>query len=96
MLDYSDEKWVEQVRELTGGRGVDVIYDPVGGDVFDLSTKCIAPGGRLLVIGFASGRIPSIAVNRVLLKNISIVGVFWGGHVFVAAPNPLTKRSTVE
>jgi NADPH2:quinone reductase len=71
----------EQVKALTGGRGADVIYDPVGGDVFDLSTKCIAPEGRLLVIGFASGRIPSIAANRVLLKNISLVGVLWGGYV---------------
>ncbi|MDE3196139.1 MAG: NADPH:quinone oxidoreductase family protein, partial [Acidobacteriota bacterium] len=68
-FDYRSGGWVEEVRKLTGGRGADVIFDPVGGDVFDLSTKCIAPGGRLLVIGFASGRIPSIAMNRVLLKN---------------------------
>lgn len=80
-LNYGSEGWVEQVRELTGGRGADVIYDPVGGDIFDLSTKCIAAEGRLLVIGFAGGRIPSIAANRILLKNISVVGVFWGGHV---------------
>ena len=81
VLDYRSNTWVEAVKELTGGRGADVIYDPVGGDVFDLSTKCIAAGGRLLVIGFASGRIPSIATNRILLKNMSVVGVFWGGHV---------------
>jgi NADPH:quinone reductase len=80
-LDYSDPAWVDRVKEITGGRGADVIYDPVGGDVFDLSTKCIAPEGRLLVIGFASGRIPSIAANRVLLKNMSLVGVLWGGYV---------------
>ena len=79
-LDYNDASWVERVKQITG-RGADVIYDPVGGDVFDLSTKCIAPEGRLLVIGFASGRIPSIATNRVLLKNMSLVGVLWGGHV---------------
>lgn len=78
-IDYRDEKWVEQVNAITR-KGADVIYDPVGGDVFDLSTKCIAPGGRLLVIGFASGRIPSIQANRALLKQISIVGVFWGRH----------------
>jgi NADPH2:quinone reductase len=81
VLDYRDDKWVEQVKALTGGRGADVIYDPVGGDVFDLSGKCIAPFGRLLVIGFAAGRIPSIAANRILLKNMSVVGVFWGGQV---------------
>jgi NADPH2:quinone reductase len=66
--------------ELTGGRGADVIYDPVGGDIFDLSTKCIAFGGRLLVVGFASGRIPAIQANRILLKNISIVGLHWGTY----------------
>ena len=80
-IGYADPSWVDQVKEVTGGRGVDVIYDPVGGDVFDLSTKCIAPEGRLLVVGFAAGRIPSIAANRVLLKNMSVVGVFWGRHV---------------
>jgi NADPH2:quinone reductase len=81
VINYSDQSWVNRVKEITGGRGADVIYDPVGGDVFDLSTKCIAPLGRLLVIGFASGRIPSIAANRILLKNIAIVGAVWGGHV---------------
>jgi len=78
-LDYNDTSWVDQVKQLTG-HGADVIYDPVGGDVFDLSTKCIASGGRLLVIGFAGGRIPTIAANRILLKNISIVGALWGGY----------------
>ncbi len=81
VIDYTDAVWVDQVKQLTGGRGADVIYDPVGGDVFDLSSKCIASGGRLLVIGFASGRIPSIAANRILLKNMSVVGALWGGHV---------------
>ena len=81
VFDYRSPTWVEAVKDLTGGRGADVIYDPVGGDVFDLSTKCIASGGRLLVIGFAGGRIPSIATNRILLRNMSVVGVFWGGHV---------------
>ena len=79
-FDYSKADWVEQVMAATGGRGADVIYDPVGGDVFDLSTKCIAFGGRLLAIGFASGRIPSIQVNRVLLKNIAVVGLHWGAY----------------
>jgi NADPH2:quinone reductase len=79
-LSYADPGWVDQVKQITG-KGADVIYDPVGGDVFDLSSKCIAPGGRLLVIGFASGRIPSIAANRILLKNIAVVGAVWGGHV---------------
>jgi len=80
-LNYSDAGWVDQVKQITGGRGADVIYDPVGGEIFDLSTKCVAPEGRLLVIGFAGGTIPSIAANRILLKNMSVVGVYWGGFL---------------
>jgi len=80
VLDYGNGHWPDQVKQITGDRGADVIYDPVGGDVFDLSSKCIAPEGRLLVIGFASGRIPSIAANRILLKSMSVVGVFWGTY----------------
>ena len=77
-LNYRDEDWVERVNELTDGRGADVIYDPVGGDTFDLSTKCVAFEGRILIIGFASGRIPSAKMNRVLVKNFSLVGLHWG------------------
>lgn len=80
-LNYQDGGWVEQVKQITGGRGADVIYDPVGGEIFDLSTKCIAPEGRLLVIGFAGGTIPSIAANRILLKNMSVIGAYWGGYL---------------
>src|SRR5438874_2548639 len=79
-LDYRSDGWVDAVREVTGGRGADVIYDSVGGDVTDASLKCIAWNGRLLVIGFASGRIPEVKLNRVLLKNISLVGLHWGAH----------------
>jgi NADPH:quinone reductase len=81
VIDYQDGSWVDRVKELTGGRGADVICDPVGADIFDQSTKCIAPEGRLLVVGFAGGRIPVIQANRVLLKDISIVGVHWGPYV---------------
>ena len=80
-LSYTDPGWVERVKEITGGRGVDVVYDPVGGDVFELSTRSMAGEGRMLVIGFASGRIPSVPANRILLKDISIVGVHWGQYV---------------
>jgi NADPH2:quinone reductase len=79
-ISYSDPSWVDRVKELTERRGADVIYDPVGGDVFDLSMRCIASEGRLLVIGFAGGRIPNIQANRILLKNMSVVGVFWGDY----------------
>ena len=80
-LDYSGEQWIDRVKDATGGVGADVIYDPVGGDVFEQSTKCIAPEGRVLVIGFTSGRIPTIATNRILLKNMAVVGVLWGGYL---------------
>jgi NADPH:quinone reductase len=70
----------EAVKELTGGQGANVIYDPVGGDVFDESVRCIAFDGRLLVVGFTSGRIPSIAVNMPLIKGFSVVGVRAGEY----------------
>ena len=70
----------EQVKALTGGRGADVIYDPVGGDVFDESVRCIAFNGRLLVVGFTSGRIPSVSVNMPLIKGFSVMGVRAGEY----------------
>ena len=70
----------EAVKDLTGGKGADVIYDPVGGDVFDESVRCIAFDGRLLVIGFTSGRIPSVSVNMPLIKGFSVVGVRAGEY----------------
>jgi NADPH2:quinone reductase len=70
----------ERVLTLTDGRGADVIFDPVGGDVFDASVRCIAWGGRLLIVGFASGRIPSLAMNMPLIKGFSIVGVRAGEY----------------
>ena len=80
-FDYGDDGWVDRVREATAGRGADVVYDSVGGDVTDASLRCIAWNGRLLVVGFASGRIPEVKLNRVLLKNIAVVGLHWGAHV---------------
>jgi NADPH2:quinone reductase len=71
----SRDDFAPRVKALTGGRGADVIFDPVGGDVFDRSTKCVAFGGRLLVVGFAAGRIPTVAANHVLIKGYSVVGV---------------------
>ena len=70
----------EKVKEITGGRGADVIYDPVGGDVFDESTRCIAFDGRLLVVGFTSGRIPTLSVNMPLIKGFSVMGVRAGEY----------------
>lgn len=70
--------WRQAVQEATGGRGVDMVVDPVGGDPFDDAIRVLAPEGRLLVIGFAAGGIPTVKVNRLLLRNVSVVGVGWG------------------
>jgi NADPH2:quinone reductase len=78
LLNYSQGSLKDTVKELTAGSGADVIYDPVGGDLFDQSTRCINWNGRILVVGFASGVIPKYPVNLALLKGCEIVGVFWG------------------
>ncbi|MDQ2858688.1 MAG: NADPH:quinone oxidoreductase family protein [Candidatus Eremiobacteraeota bacterium] len=92
-IDYTTENLAERVKALTGDRGADVIYDPVGGDVFDAALRCIAWQGRLLIIGFASGRIPDIPANRLLLKGCSAVGVFWGAF---AGRDPRANRLNFE
>ncbi|MBN9682800.1 MULTISPECIES: NADPH:quinone oxidoreductase family protein [unclassified Corallococcus] len=76
------------VREATDGRGADVVLDPVGGDVFEKSLKVLAPEGRLLVVGFASGQIPSVTVNRLLLRNVTVVGVAWGAFLMQSPELP--------
>ena len=77
-INYKTQDFVEEVKKITGGRGADVVYDPVGGDVYDRSTKCIAFEGRIVIVGFTSGRIPQAAANHVLVKNYSVVGLHWG------------------
>jgi NADPH2:quinone reductase len=78
VIDYTTEDFVPLVKEITGGHGADVVYDPVGGEVFDKSRRCIAFEGRLVVVGFTSGTIPQAPVNHALVKNYSIVGLHWG------------------
>ncbi len=79
VVNYStNPDWKDEVKALTDGKGADVICDPVGGEVFEKSLRCINWGGRLLVVGFASGTIPSARANLMLLKSCSVVGVFWG------------------
>lgn len=96
VIDYRDKNWPQKVIELckkhrtgNGTAGVDVVYDPVG--MIDPSIKCIAWNGRLVVIGFAGGNIEKLALNRVLLKNISVVGLHWGRYVFM---EPETLHTT--
>jgi NADPH2:quinone reductase len=91
LIDYRSEDLRTRVLELTGGRGADVIYDPVGGDAFAASLRCIAPEGRLIPMGFASGIIPQIPANILLVKNVTVIGFYygyyngWGGK---APPSP--------
>lgn len=78
VIDRHSQDFVEVVKEVTSGRGADVIYDPVGGETYERSTKCIAFEGRILVVGFAGGQIQQAALNHALVKNYSIVGLHWG------------------
>ena len=103
LLDYRREDLRAKVLELTDGRGADVIYDPVGGAAFDASLRCIAPEGRIIPMGFASGTIPQIPANILLVKNVTVIGFYygyyngWGGKT---APTPkeaaaLARRRTM-
>jgi NADPH2:quinone reductase len=78
VVDYEQENFVDAVKEATEGRGADVIFDPVGGDVFDLSRRCVAFEGRIVIVGFTSGRIAEAPTNHLLVKNYSVVGLHWG------------------
>ena len=90
VINYKTEpNWKDKVKELTGGKGADVVYDAVGGDVLEASLRCINWNGRALVIGFAGGEIPKIPANLVLLKGCALVGVFWGAFT---AREPETNR----
>lgn len=89
----ADGDWRAAVKELTGGAGADVIYDPVGGERFDESVRALAPEGRLVVIGFVEGSIPQVAVNRLLFRNVSVVGAAWGAFAF---PRPEYLREVAE
>lgn len=85
-IDHRTEVVHERIREITGGSGADVVYDPVGGDLFDQCLRAVNWEARMLVIGFAAGRIQSVPANRILVKNISVTGVVWGAQ---AARDPV-------
>ena len=85
-VDYTKDDFVAAVKGATQGRGADVIFDPVGGDVFDRSTKCIAFEGRIIVIGFTSGRMPEARASHILVKNYGVLGLHWGMYLLVDAP----------
>jgi NADPH2:quinone reductase len=79
-LDSEDPELRARIRDITGGRGVDVVFDPVGGAMFDLSLRVIAWEGRVVIVGFASGHIPQVPANILLVKNASALGFFWGSY----------------
>lgn len=81
LLNYGEKDLKTELKRLTGGKGADVVYDPVGGKLTEAAVRATGWGGRFLVIGFASGTIAKIPLNLVLLKGCSLVGVFWGDHV---------------
>jgi NADPH2:quinone reductase len=94
LIDYRSESIRDRVRELTGGLGADVVFDPVGGDAFDQALRAVNWEARMLVIGFAGGRIQSVPANLILVKNISVIGVVWGAQ---AARDPvLVSRNLAE
>lgn len=78
LIDYGQASLKDEIKRLTGGQGVDVVYDPVGGELFEQAVRGLAWNGRLLVVGFASGTIPQLSVNLALLKGAAVLGVFWG------------------
>jgi len=95
VIDYTARPdFAPEVNEITGGHGADVIYDPVGGEVFERSRRCIAWAGRLVVIGFASTEIPAVKVNHLLVKNYAVLGLYWGPY---ATRSPeLVRRAHAE
>jgi NADPH:quinone reductase len=94
LIDYRQESIRDRVRELTQGLGADIVYDPVGGDAFDQALRAVNWEARMLVIGFAAGRIQSVPANLILVKNISVIGVVWGAQ---AARDPvLVSRNLAE
>lgn len=95
LINYSSEGLKTRIKELTGGKGADVIYDPVGGDYSEAAFRSIAWRGRLLVIGFANGEIPKLPLNLALLKGAAIVGVFWGDYVKREPMNNLMDLRTL-
>jgi len=80
LIDYRQESIRDRVRELTAGRGADVVFDPVGGDAFDQALRAVNWEARMLVIGFAAGQIQAVPANLILVKNISVIGVVWGAQ----------------
>jgi len=92
VVDYTRDNWRDQVKQALNGAALDVVYDPVGGDFAEPALRSLGPNGRFLVVGFATGNIPKIPLNLMLLKRCSVVGVNWGGYI---AANPGEARPVI-
>lgn len=94
VIDYSAENWRDELKSALDGKPLNVVYDPVGGDFAEPALRSLSAGGRFLVVGFATGDIPRVPLNLALLKQCSIVGVNWGGHIMLnpTASKPVTTR----
>lgn len=93
VIDYSHPQWRDELKSVCAGRGLDMVYDPVGGEVAEPAFRSLAPGGRFLVVGFASGTIPKLPLNLALLKRAAIVGVDWGGE---SRANPAVNEELMD
>ena len=94
LINYRSEDIRARVKVMTEGRGVDTVFDPVGGSAFDASLRAVTQRGRILIVGFASGTVPQIPANLLLVKNISVIGYYWGAHRFLDPK--LVDRSFAE
>ena len=99
LIDYRSEDLRTKVLDLTGGRGADVIYDPVGGSAFEASLRCVAPEGRIIPMGFASGTVPQIPANILLVKNVTVIGFYygyWNGWGGKGVPSPKEAEALIK
>lgn len=94
VIDYSKDNWRDELKAVLNGKPLDVVYDPVGGDFAEPALRSLGAGGRFLVVGFATGDIPKVPLNLTLLKQCSVIGVNWGGHLALnpTASKPVTTR----
>jgi NADPH2:quinone reductase len=97
VVDHRERSFREVVLSATDGRGADVVFDPVGGEVFDESMRCIAPDGRLIVVGFASGTVSNVPANLALVKNFDLIGLYWGYYMgWGRVPSPARDDARVR
>jgi NADPH2:quinone reductase len=93
-INYAEENLTQAIKKITDGRGVDLVFDPVGGDVFEQAFRAVAPEGRMMIIGFAGGHVPEVKINHLLVKNIELIGFYWG--LYKTYKNEILKESAAQ